>query len=90
MTFTIKDLKNLIKNLPDDMEIIQTMCSDYQSVTPETFSVIKAIKSQMRNWSGKLLEPIQYDYKRAYESHIPTMSEEDRSKIVTCFHIEGN
>ena len=39
----VGELKNMLKKYPDDMEILNTRCSDYDLITLEQWSVVKAV-----------------------------------------------
>ena len=43
---TIKDLKEFIKELPDNMEIIKTEMSDFQELELGDLSILRAIPKQ--------------------------------------------
>lgn len=75
----IGDLKKLIIdwNLPDDMEILNDRCSDYDLVEESDWSIIEAV-SQNGKHGGWFM--------RAH----PTMSEENKSKCKQYLHLKGN
>ena len=70
----VKELKEILKKLPEDMEVIQTRCSDYATMTKDDFYLVKAVDSG----GGWLMR-----------SH-PTMTDENKAKEKTYFHIDGN
>ncbi len=70
----VKELKEILKDLPDEMEVIQTRYSDYCHCDKYNFSTVKAVDSA----SGWLMR-----------SH-PTMTDENKAKEKTYFHIDGN
>jgi hypothetical protein len=39
----IKDLKEIIKDLPDDMEVIQMVYSDFHHLEKKEFTLVKAV-----------------------------------------------
>jgi hypothetical protein len=70
----IGDLKKMLEKYPDDMEILNTRCSDYDLVTEEDWSVVKAVQQGRSYWM---------------KSH-PTMSAENRAKEREYLHLAGN
>ena len=70
----VKELKEILKDLPDDMEVIQTRHSDYCTMDKSDFNFVQAVDSG----SGWLMQ-----------SH-PTMTSENKAKEKTYFHIDGN
>lgn len=71
----VGELKKMLEKYPDDMEVIQTMCSDYCKVNEDDWSVVKAVFN----------EGVDYFMR----SH-PTMSEENKSKEKEYLHLVGN
>ena len=71
---TVKELKTMLEKYPDDMEIINTRCSDYDIVEEDDFSVVKAVN----NGNFWLMR-----------SH-PTMSLENKLKEKEYLHLKGN
>jgi len=73
---TIKDLKNFIKDLPDDMEIVVERHSDYALLETYEISLIKAVpdKNPLVDW--------------VMTSH-PTMSQENKARERTYLKIGG-
>jgi len=55
---TVKELKELLNDYPDDMHILNTRCSDYELVTKEDLSVVEAV-------------PEEYWYMRAHPTMKP-------------------
>ncbi len=72
--FTVKDLKEMIKDLPDDMELIETRCSDYQEMNKDNWAVVKGV-DQWGQWIMR--------------SH-PTMSENNKEREKLYLHYAGN
>lgn len=40
---TVKQLKEIIADLPDDMEVIYDCCSDYEAMNPEDVKLVSAV-----------------------------------------------
>ncbi len=43
MALTVKDLKDILSNLPEEMELIEIRYSDYESMRPELWEVVKGV-----------------------------------------------
>lgn len=69
----VAELKKMLEKYPDDMEIIHTYYSDYDSITEEKWSVLKAVHTD----NGWIMR-----------SH-PTMSEEHKLKEKEYLYLEG-
>lgn len=39
----VSELKKLLENYPDDMQIVNGRCSDYEIISADDFSVIKGV-----------------------------------------------
>jgi len=52
---TVLELKRMLGNYPDDMEVIVDRCSDYTSIEEGEWSVVKAVK-------------INYGFMRSHET----------------------
>lgn len=70
----VKDLKEMLKEYPDDMEIITDRCSDYSIVKIDEWSIVKGVQKNT-DW--------------VMRSH-PTMSEENKALEKSYLHLEGN
>ena len=71
----IGDLKKMVEKYPDDMEILNNRCSDYQLISENEWSVIKGVPSQCGGW--------------VMRSH-PTMSEKNKKEEKEYLYLEGN
>tara|TARA_R110000868_G_scaffold9896_2_gene48648 strand:- start:98 stop:325 length:228 start_codon:yes stop_codon:yes gene_type:complete len=73
----IKELRELLKSLPDDMEILNERCSDYQIVRAAEWQVVKGVdkSSELGGWVMK--------------AH-PTMSAENKAKEKSYLLLLGN
>ena len=71
---TVKELKTMLEKYPDDMEVIHSIYSDYELISDEDFSVVKAVN----NGNFWLMR-----------SH-PTMSLENKLKEKEYLHLKGN
>lgn len=72
---TVGDLRKLIENLPDELEIIQTLYSDYTEVIEKDWDIVKAV-----------YQPSVPYYMRSH----PTMSQENKDKEKYYLHFKGN
>lgn len=72
---TVKDLKELIAGLPDDMEVIYDECSDYSLMYVDQVSVEKAV--------------LKYSTGYVMRSH-STMSDENKALEKEYLHFPGN
>lgn len=70
----VKDLKEILKDLPDDMEILETRYSDYGLMAKDSWSVVNAVPCS-GDW-----------FMREHE----TMSEENKANKKPYLHYEGN
>ena len=73
----IKELRELIKSLPDEMEILNERCSDYQIIESAEWKVVKGVdkSSEVARWVMK--------------AH-PTMSAENKAKEKSYLLLLGN
>ena len=60
---TVKELKEMLNKYPDDMEVVNGRCSDYQVISLYEWSTVKAVPYEGGTWLMR--------------SH-PTMSEEHK------------
>lgn len=70
----VGDLRKMLEKYPDDMEILNERCSDYDLVEESEWSVVKAVPTG----NGWLMR-----------SH-PTMSEENKRNEKEYLHLAGN
>ena len=71
---TVSDLKKMLERYPDDMEIVNQRCSDYEIISEDEWTVIKAV-DRGQGW--------------VMRSH-PTMSEENKANEKEYLHLMGN
>ena len=71
----VGELKKMLEQYPDDMEILNTRASDYDVITEDEWSVIKAVPNGSGGW-----------VMRSHE----TMSEENKAKEKEYLHLLGN
>lgn len=70
----IRELKEMIEEYPDDMEILNGRYSDYAIISADEWSLVKGVE----NKSGWVMK-----------SH-PTMSEENKNKEKMYLYLCGN
>lgn len=70
----VGQLKKMLEQYPDDMEILNTRMSDYSIVSESDWSVVRGV-DRNTGW--------------VMRSH-PTMSEENKRKEKLYLHLEGN
>lgn len=70
----VGDLKKMLEQYPDEMEILNERCSDYQLISESEWKVVKGV-----------LNPGCW----VMRSH-PTMSEDNKSKEKEYLFLEGN
>lgn len=71
---TVGDLKKMLEQYPDDMEIVNTRCSDYDNITEDEWGVVKGVPNE----SGWIMR-----------SH-PTMSANNKANEKEYLHLAGN
>ena len=71
----VGDLKKMLEKYPDDMEILNGRCSDYQMISEDEWSVVKGVPNESGVW--------------VMRSH-STMSEENKEKEKEYLYLEGN
>ena len=71
---TVLELKAMLNEYPDDMEIITTRCSDYDTVDKCEWSLVKGVNN---------------DGCYVMRSH-PTMSDEHKRNEKEYLHLDGN
>lgn len=54
---TVKELKNLIKNLPDDMEVILQKDEEGNGYSPLSDSTTDAVYVPEKTWCGEVYNP---------------------------------
>ena len=74
---TVKDFRDYLAALPDDMLLVETRYSDFGPMTFETWEVVTGVRkvSGVHGWLMR--------------SH-PKMSPQEKMEEITCLHYKGN
>jgi len=78
---TVKELITYLKTFDPKLEVIETRYSDYRLMEKTGISLAKAVKRSE--------DPTEW-IMRVDEHDLRTMSEENRAKVKTFLHFDGN
>lgn len=70
----VGELKKMLEQYPDDMELLNDRCSDYDLIKESEWSVVGAVP-QSGGW---------------FMREHPTMSEDNKAKVKQYLHLAGN
>ena len=71
----VGDLKKMLEKYPDDMEILNGRCSDYEIISEDEWSIVRGVPNKDGCW--------------VMRSH-PTMSEENKNNEKEYLYLLGN
>ena len=73
---TVKELRDYLGQFPDDMQVLETRCSDLGPMDLNDWGTIQGIEQV----SGKL----------GWVQRVHQLTDENRAKVKTYLHFEGN